>query len=197
MKNNVTEIVFILDKSGSMAGMEKDTIGGFNSMIEKQRGVEGMVYVSTVLFSGGSVVLHDRKPIEEIKPLTEKDYEPSGCTALLDALGEAIKHIGNIHKYARKEDVPERTMFVITTDGEENASKTFTGADVKKRIKEQTDNYHWEFQYLAANQDAFVSGEALGLDHDRCVAWFSSKAGIAEACGKISSFAAKIRSMKG
>jgi uncharacterized protein YegL len=152
-----------------MAGMEKDTIGGFNSMIEKQRGVEGMVYVSTVLFSGGSVVLHDRKPIEEIKPLTEKDYEPSGCTALLDALGEAIKHIGNIHKYARKEDIPERTMFVITTDGEENASRKYTSQQIKELISNQKEKYGWEFLFLAANIDAVETAGNIGISADRAV----------------------------
>ena len=169
MKNNVTEIVFILDKSGSMSGMEKDTIGGFNSMIEKQKDVEGKAFVSTVLFSNSSTVLHDRKPLEEIKPLTQEDYRAFGGTALLDAIGDAIKHIGNIHKYARKEDVPERTMFVITTDGEENASRKYTAQQIKDMISRQQEKYGWEFMFLAANIDAVETAETLGIREDRAV----------------------------
>ena len=123
IRNNVTELVFILDRSGSMSGLEADTIGGFNAMIEKQKKQKGECYVSTVLFDGVSEVLHDRVRLSEIKPMTDKDYTVRGCTALIDALGGAIHHIGNIHKYARPEDVPENTMFVITTDGMENASR--------------------------------------------------------------------------
>lgn len=119
-KNNITELVFILDRSGSMAGLENDTIGGFNSLIEKQKKQDGKCYVSTVLFDHKAEVLHDRVDLEKINPITEQDYYVRGCTALLDALGGAIHHIGNIHKYARSEDVPEHTMFVIMTDGCEN-----------------------------------------------------------------------------
>ena len=129
--NNLTEIVFILDKSGSMAGMERDTIGGFNAMIEKQKKQEGKVFVTTILFSNRSEVLHDRKELKEIEPLTEKDYQVAGGTALLDAIGGAVKHIANIHKYARREDVPAHTMFVITTDGMENASREYSSKEVK------------------------------------------------------------------
>lgn len=115
--NNTTELVFILDKSGSMAGMEEDTVGGFNAMIEKQKKEEGRAFVSTVLFSNDSEVLHDRVDLDKVKPLTEREYSVGGCTALLDAIGGAIHHIGNIHKYAREEDVPAHTLFIITTDG--------------------------------------------------------------------------------
>ena len=135
MKNNITELVFILDKSGSMAGLESDTIGGFNAMIEKQKKLDGKCYVSTVLFSNAAEVIHDRVDINEVKPLTEKEYSTYGCTALLDALGGAIHHIGNVHKYARPEDVPEHTIFVITTDGMENASRHYSDREVKQMIK--------------------------------------------------------------
>ena len=141
LREGVTELVFILDKSGSMSGMEKDTIGGFNAMIEKQKVLDGKVYVSTVLFANSSQVLHDRKSLEEIEPLTEKDYQVGGCTALLDAIGRAIKHIRNIHKYARKEDVPTRTLFVITTDGMENASREYHSKQIKDMIRKQEEKY--------------------------------------------------------
>ncbi len=140
MKNNVTELVFILDKSGSMAGLESDTVGGFNSMIEKQKKQDGDCYVSTVLFDAESKVLHERMKLEDIPKMTENDYTVRGCTALIDAIGGAIHHIGNIHKYARPEDVPEHTMFVITTDGLENASHHYTSAQVKKMIELRRNN---------------------------------------------------------
>lgn len=159
----ITELVFILDKSGSMAGMEKDTIGGFNAMIEKQKALDGKVYVSTILFANSSQVLHDRKSLEEIKPLTEKDYQVGGCTALLDAIGGAIKHIGNIHKYARKEDVPARTLFVITTDGMENASREYHSKQIKDMILRQEEKYGWEFLFLAANIDAVETADSIGI----------------------------------
>ena len=163
MKNNVTELVFVLDKSGSMAGMEKDTIGGFNSMIEDQKAFDGKVYVSTILFSNFSKVLHDRKNLEEIEPLTKKDYQVGGCTALLDAIGGAIKHIGNIHKYARKEDVPEHTIFIITTDGMENASREYRIEQIKEMIRIQEEKYGWEFLFAAANIDAVEVAENIGI----------------------------------
>ena len=123
MKKGLTEMVFILDKSGSMSGLESDTIGGFNGMIDKQKKAEGEALVSTVLFSNRSSVLHDRVPLSEISPMTDKDYFVGGCTALIDAMGDAIHHISNVHKYAREEDVPEHTVFVIITDGMENSSR--------------------------------------------------------------------------
>ena len=165
----ITELVFILDKSGSMAGMEKDTIGGFNAMIEKQKALEGKVYVSTVLFSNRSEVLHDRKSLEEIEPLTEKDYQVGGCTALFDAIGGAIKHISNVHKYARKEDVPERTLFVITTDGMENASREYYNKQIKDMIRKQEEKYGWEFLFLAANMDAVEAAGSIGIKKERAV----------------------------
>ena len=164
-----TELVFILDKSGSMEGMEKDTIGGFNAMIKQQKTLEGKVYVSTVLFSDFSEVLHDRKSLEEIEPLCGKDYQVGGCTALLDAIGGAIKHIGNIHKYARKEDVPTRTLFVITTDGMENASREYNSKQIKDMIRKQEEKYGWEFLFLGANIDAVETADSIGIRKERAV----------------------------
>lgn len=178
MKNNVTELVFILDRSGSMSGFEADTIGGFNSTIEKQKKQEGKVYVSTVLFDNYSEVLHDRVDINEIKPMTDKDYDVRGCTALLDAIGGAIRHIGNIHKYARPEDVPEHTIFVITTDGMENASQHYSSEDIKAKIKRQTEKYGWEFIFLAANIDAAETAESIGIRRDRAANYRRTEKGV-------------------
>ncbi|MBQ2160318.1 MAG: VWA domain-containing protein, partial [Firmicutes bacterium] len=153
MKKGLTEMVFILDRSGSMGGLEKDTIGGYNSMIEKQKKEEGEALVSTVLFDHMQEVIADRVPLDKIKKMTEDEYYVRGCTALLDAVGYAIRHIGNIHKYAREEDVPEKTIFVITTDGLENASKRYSYSDIKRMIKRQEEKYGWEFLFLGANID--------------------------------------------
>ncbi len=166
MKNNITELVFILDRSGSMAGLESDTIGGFNALIEKQKKQEGECLVSTVLFDNICEVLHDRVKLAHIGPMTEKDYTVRGCTALLDAVGGAIKHIANIHKYARPEDVPEHTMFVITTDGIENASHQFDIDMVKKMIEEKKEQ-GWEFLFLGANIDAVGTAAQFGIGADR------------------------------
>ncbi|MBR4459835.1 MAG: VWA domain-containing protein [Clostridia bacterium] len=169
MKKNLTELVLILDQSGSMHGLEKDTIGGFNSMIDKQRDEAGEALVSTVLFSGDSVVLHDRIPLEKVPEMTARDYRPGGCTALIDAIGGAIHHIGNIHKYARAEDVPEHTVFVIITDGMENASRRYTADRVREMIRRQKEKYGWEFLFLAANIDAVQTAARYGIDEDRAV----------------------------
>ena len=167
MKKNLTELVFILDRSGSMSGMENDTIGGFNAMIEKQKKETGEAYVSTVLFSTGTKVLHDRLSLSEIEPLTERDYTVGGGTALLDAIGDSVKHIGNIHKYARPEDVPEHTIFVITTDGMENASRKYSSDEIKAIIKRQKEKYGWEFLFVAANIDAVETAKSIGIERDR------------------------------
>ena len=169
MKNNITELVFILDRSGSMAGLERDTIGGFNSMIEKQKKQDGECYVSTLLFDNESKVLHDRVRLADIPKMTDRDYTVRGCTALIDAIGGAIHHIGNIHKYARPDDVPEHTMFVITTDGQENASYRYTSEQVKKMIKRQKEKYGWEFLFIGANIDAVETAARYGIDRDRAV----------------------------
>lgn len=176
-KNNITELVFIIDRSGSMSGLEKDTIGGFNSMIEKQRKEEGECYVSTVLFDHETKVLHDRVRLSEVKPMTEEDYTVRGTTALIDALGGAIHHIGNVHKYARPEDVPAHTMFVITTDGMENASRKYTSDQVKQKIERQKEKYGWEFIFIGANIDAVETAARYGINSDRAVNYHADKKG--------------------
>ena len=176
-KNNITELVFIIDRSGSMSGLEKDTIGGFNSMIEKQRKEEGECYVSTVLFDHETKVLHDHVKLSEVRPMTEEDYTVRGTTALIDALGGAIHHIGNIHKYARPEDVPAHTMFVITTDGMENASRRYTSDQVKQKIERQKEKYGWEFIFIGANIDAVETAARYGIDSDRAVNYRADKKG--------------------
>ena len=177
MKNNVTELVFILDRSGSMAGLESDTIGGFNAMIEKQKRQDGECYVSTVLFDNESKVLHDRVKLTEIEPMTDRDYTVRGCTALIDAIGGAIHHIGNVHKYARPEDVPENTMFIITTDGMENASHRYTSDRVKAMIERQKEKYGWEFLFIGANIDAVETAAKYGIGADRAVNYNADKEG--------------------
>ena len=178
MKKNLTELVFILDRSGSMAGLEGDTIGGFNAMIEKQKKEPGEAFVSTILFDNVSEVLHDRVDINEIKPMTRNDYNVRGCTALLDAIGGAIHHIGNVHKYARPEDVPEHTIFVITTDGMENASHRYSSQDIKAKIKRQTEKYGWEFIFLAANIDAVETAENIGIRRERAANYRQTNKGV-------------------
>ena len=179
MKKNLTELVFILDRSGSMAGLEKDTIGGFNAMIEKQKGEEGDAYISTVLFDNISEVIHDRVKLADVPEMTRKEYYVRGCTALLDAVGGAIHHIGNVHKYAREEDRPERTMFVITTDGLENASRRYTYDKVKEMIQRQKEKYGWEFLFLGANIDAAKEAARFGIDADRAANYHADHTGTA------------------
>ena len=169
MKRNLTELVFILDRSGSMQGLEGDTIGGFNAMMEKQKREPGEALVSTILFDDRTQVLHDRVRVGEVGPITEKEYYVRGCTALLDAIGGAIHHIGNIHKYARSEDVAEHTLFVITTDGMENASRRYSAQRVKEMIRRQKEKYGWEFLFLGANIDAVETAGHLGIAPDRAV----------------------------
>lgn len=169
MKKNLTELVFILDRSGSMSGLEADTIGGFNAMIGKQKKENGKALVSTVLFDHEQKVLHDRVPLEEVSPMTDRDYTVRGCTALLDAIGGAIHHIGNVHKYIRQEDVPEHTLFVITTDGMENSSRRYEGEQVRKMIERQKEKYGWEFLFLGANIDAVGTARQFGIGADRAV----------------------------
>ena len=177
MNNNLTEIVFILDRSGSMAGLEDDTIGGFNAMVKKQKKGEGKVLVSAVLFSDGSQVLYDRVPLEKIEPMTEQQYRVGGCTALLDAIGGAVHHIGNVHKYAREEDRPGKTIFVITTDGMENASRAYSYDEVQRMVKHEQAKYGWEFLFLGANMDAISAARSFGIRADRAVRYRRDSAG--------------------
>ena len=177
MKKNLTEIVFILDRSGSMAGLEADTIGGFNAMIEKQRKEPGEAIVSTVLFDNECEVIHDRVPLDRVPALTEREYFVRGCTALLDAVGGAIHHIGNVHKYAREEDRPEKTLFVITTDGMENASRRFTYDRLKMMIERQKERYGWEFLFLGANMDAAREAARFGIGADRAANYHADSEG--------------------
>lgn len=169
MNTGATELVFILDKSGSMAGMEEDTIGGFNAMLKKQRELDGKVYVTTVFFSNNSTLIHDRKLIQDIEPLTKRDYVVGGCTALLDTIGKTIVHIEKIHKYARSEDVPEKTLFVITTDGLENASIDYSSNQIKQMIKNKEEKCGWEFLFLASNINAVEVAEGIGISEQRAV----------------------------
>lgn len=175
----MTELVFILDRSGSMSGLERDTIGGFNSMLEKQRKEPGDTVISTVLFDNETEVIHDRAAIADVPNLTDKEYYVRGCTALLDAVGGAIHHIGNVHKYARKEDVPEKTLFIITTDGMENASHRYTYDKVRYMIERQKERYGWEFLFLGANIDAAAEARRFGIDESMAVNYHCDKIGTA------------------
>ena len=177
MKKNLSEIVFLLDRSGSMSGLEKDTIGGFNAMIEKQKKEQGEALISTVLFDHEMKVLHDRVPVQDVEPISEKDYQVRGCTALLDAMGGAIHHIGNVHKHARNEDVPEHTIFVITTDGYENASRQYSAQNVRSMVERQKEKYGWEFLFLGANIDVIITAKEFGIDEDMAVEFNSDSEG--------------------
>ena len=175
--NNITELVFILDRSGSMSGLESDTVGGFNSMIEKQKKQNDPCYVSTVLFDDVSEVLYDRVKLGDVQKMNEKQYFVRGCTALMDAIGGAIHHIGNIHKYIRNEDVPAHTMFVIMTDGMENASRHYSSEQVKKMIERQKEKYGWEFLFIGANIDAVETAARYGISADRAVNYHADEKG--------------------
>ena len=193
MKNNITELVFILDRSGSMAGLEGDTIGGFNSLIEKQMQQDGACYVSTILFDNESQVLHDRVKLEDVKPMTDRDYTVRGCTALLDAIGGAIRHIANIHRYARPEDVPEHTVFVITTDGMENASRRYDAERVRRMIEHEKEKYGWEFLFLAANIDAVTTAKRYGIGADRAVNYHADRRGTGIIYDTVSEAVCQVR----
>lgn len=196
MKKNLTEIVFILDRSGSMAGLETDTIGGFNAMLDRQKQVAGEALISTVLFDTECDVIHDRVPLDKVSKLTQEEYYVRGCTALLDAVGGAIHHIGNIHKYAREEDRPEKTLFVITTDGMENASHYYTYDKVKKMIERQQKKYGWEFLFLGANIDAAQEAARFGIREDRAANYHADHEGTAVIYKEIGEAVASLRSVK-
>ena len=193
MKKNLTELVFILDKSGSMAGLEADTIGGFNGMIERQKKEPGEALVSTVLFSDESKVIHDRADLQKVEPMTDRQYFVGGCTALIDAIGGAIHHIGNVHKYAREEDRPEHTVFVITTDGMENASRHYTADQVRAMVKRQQEKYGWEFLFLGANIDAVETAGRFGISEDRAVNFVNDAAGQALNYAEVSEAVRTVR----
>lgn len=194
MGNQITELVFILDRSGSMGGLESDTIGGFNALIEKQRKQEGECFVSVVLFDNVSEVLYDRVRLSEVRKMTEDDYTVRGCTALIDAIGCAVRHIGNIHKYARPEDVPEHTMFVITTDGMENASHLFSSDRVKKMVERQKKEYGWEFLFIGANIDAVETAGRFGISADRAANYHADKRGTAVVFNAVADSVCQMRS---
>ena len=179
MNKNLTELVFILDRSGSMAGLESDTIGGFNALIEKQKKQEGDAFVSVVLFDHESEVIYDRVDLKKIEPMTDRQYFVRGCMALLDAIGGAVHHIGNVHKYAREEDRPGKTLFVITTDGLENASRRYGADEVRRMVKRQQEEHGWEFLFLGANIDAVSTASHFGIRPDRAVRYNSDREGTA------------------
>ncbi|MCR5100731.1 MAG: VWA domain-containing protein [Butyrivibrio sp.] len=179
MAKGYTEIVYILDRSGSMGGLESDTIGGFNSMMEQQKKAGEKAIVSTVLFDDVCEVIHDRVPIEKIEKMSDKQYYVRGCTALLDAVGGAIHHIGNVHKYAREEDRPEKTIVVITTDGLENASCKYSRDKIEKMVKRQQKKYGWEFIFIGANIDAYEEAQKYGIRRDRTVNYVCDGIGTA------------------
>lgn len=194
MKKNLTELVFILDRSGSMAGLEADTIGGFNAMLEKQKQEPGEAVVSTVLFDNETQVIHDRVSLEKVPALTQKEYYVRGCTALLDAVGGAIHHIGNVHKYAQEEDRPEKTLFVITTDGMENASRRYTYDKVKTMIQRQQEQYGWEFLFLGANIDAAREAARFGIRADRAANYHADHVGTGVIYEAVSEAVCQLRS---
>ena len=197
MKNNLTELVFILDRSGSMSGLEGDTIGGFNSLIEKQRCQEGECFVSVVLFDNESEVLYDRVKLADVRKMTRDDYTVRGCTALIDAIGGAIHHIGNIHKYARREDVPEHTMFVIMTDGMENASHRYSSDRVKQMIEHEKTEYGWEFLFIGANIDAVKTAGRFGIGSNRAVNYHADSRGTGVVYEAVCASIGKMRAGRG
>ena len=196
MNNNLTEIVFILDRSGSMAGLEDDTIGGFNAMVEKQKKESGKALFSAILFSENCQVLYDRTEIQKVEPMTEQQYLVGGCTALLDAIGGAVHHIANVHKYAREEDRPGKTIFIITTDGMENSSHRYTYDEVQRMVKHEQEKYGWEFLFLGANMDAISAARSFGIRADRAVQYRRDSAGTKLNYRVISETVAKVRRHK-
>lgn len=197
MNSNLTEIVFILDRSGSMAGLEDDTVGGFNAMLAKQKLEEGQALLSAVLFSDESSVLYDRVDIRKVEPMTERQYRVGGCTALLDAIGGAVHHIANVHKYAREEDRPGKTVFVITTDGMENASRVYSYDKVQRMVRHEQEKYGWEFLFLGANMDAISAARSFGIRSDRAVRFRNDGAGTELNYRVVSETVARLRRNEG
>ncbi|MBQ1602330.1 MAG: VWA domain-containing protein [Oscillospiraceae bacterium] len=197
MNNNLTEIVFILDRSGSMAGLEDDTIGGFNAMLEKQKKEPGEALLSAVLFDHCSEVVYDRVDLQKIEPMTNKQYFVRGSTALLDAIGGAVHHIENVHKYAREEDRPGKTIFIITTDGMENASREYSYRQVSSMVKHAQEAYGWEFLFLGANMDAIRAAETFGIRADRAVRYECDGVGTRVNYSVVSQAIGSMRSGRG
>ena len=193
--NQMTELVFILDRSGSMGGLVKDTIGGFNGMIDKQKTETGKAFVTTILFDDKIETLHDRIDLEKIQPLTNKDYFVRGSTALLDAVGKTINHISNIYKYIRPEDVPSKTMFIITTDGLENSSREFSYAKIKSLIEEKQ-KLGWEFIFIGANMDAVTEGAKFGIAAERAVNYHADKIGTGNLFDAVSASVSEMRNSR-
>lgn len=196
MKKNVTELVFILDKSGSMAGLEADTIGGYNAMLAKQQKAEGEAIVTTVLFDHDYELLHDRINVKGISPITEKDYEVGGTTALLDAIGFTIQKIVNVQKRTCEEERAEKVLFVITTDGMENASREFTADKIKKMVQMQKEKYGWEFLFLGANIDAVSTAARFGIEEDFAVDYHADEVGTQVNYEAVSEAVSNLRSGK-
>ncbi len=178
MKKGLTELVFILDKSGSMAGLESDTIGGFNSMLQKQKMVDGECRITTVLFANSYMLLHDRIDIRAVNPITEKEYRVGGSTALLDAIGKTIHKIGNAQRNTADEYRAESVMFVIITDGEENSSREYSSDKIKALIERQKEKYGWEFIFLGANIDAVETASRFGIAPDRAQNYHADEKGV-------------------
>lgn len=178
MKKGLTELVFILDKSGSMGGLETDTIGGYNSMLAKQKEVEGECFITTVLFDNNYDILHDRIDIKAVSPITEKEYQVGGSTALLDAIGRTIHKIGNAQKHTDDNYKAEKVLFVIITDGEENSSREYSAKKIKTQIEQQKKKYGWEFIFLGANIDAVETAERFGISANRAQNYHADSAGI-------------------
>ncbi len=194
MNKNLTELVFVLDKSGSMSGLEKDTIGGFNSMLEKQRGEEGDVVISTVLFDDHMQVLHDRTDLAGIGNLTDKDYTVGGSTALLDALGNSIRHINKVQKALPEDERPAKTMFIITTDGQENSSHDFSYEKIRKMVEKKQEKKQWEFLFLGANMDAISAAASIGIKANRAANFRCDAVGTAVNYSALSKAVSKFRS---
>ena len=194
MKNNITELVFILDRSGSMSGLESDTIGGFNAMIARQKNENSVSFVTTVLFDTRFERIHDRLKIEDVPAMTERDYTPGGCTALLDAIGDTVRHIARIHKYARPEDVPEKTVVVITTDGLENASHHYTLKEIRQLIEHEREKYGWEFLFLGADIDAVEAAGSIGISSARTANFMHDDRGVELCFEAVSNAVSAVRS---
>ena len=194
MNKNLTELVFILDMSGSMGHLTDDTVGGFNSVLKEQANKDGEVFVTTYLFNNDSRMLHDRLPIAEVPAMTNADYRAAGCTALIDALGDAIRHIVSIHRYARPEDIPAHTIFVVTTDGMENASHKYSSDQVKKMITHEQEKYGWEFIFLAANIDAVETAGRYGIRSERAVNYRDDSLGTTRVYESINHAVRAVRS---